>query len=151
MASWLTYNPYSLPGLRKPYVIWLLPASLTSSSVYPFCVPKFQPHPPPFYPLTSKTQGCLRAFALIFPSAEKLCPDGNKLSLPLLARLQLRISLLAYFYMKSSSLPKLLKHPLIQYLQNIHHLRFFLFAISLLFFFDPGPHSVALSVLEHTK
>lgn len=110
----------------------------------------FQPCLPLFYPLTSTTWGCLRTFALTFPSAGKLSPDGNKSSLPSSAGVSSRVSLLAHFNMKSHSLPKLQKHPLIRFLQNIYHLKFVLFARLLFFLFDPEPHYVALSVLAYT-
>lgn len=107
VASGLACNPHSLPGLREPSVLWLLLGSLTSS-VYPFWV---RPHSSLLYPLTSETQGCLRAFALALPSAGKLSPDGNQSSLPLSAGFKLRDLPSSIFLHEKSFLAQVTKTP----------------------------------------
>lgn len=129
VASCLTYNPDSLTWSGSCPLLWRHHLCILSKD-------KSQPHSPLFYPLTSKTQGCSRTLALTFPPAGKRSSDRNKSSLLLSARFSSRVSLPAYFYMKSRPLPKLLK----QFLQNICHLKFFSCARLLFFFFDPGPH-----------
>lgn len=78
----------------------------------------FQPHSPLFYPWQVQLKADSGPLLSTFPSAGKLSPDGNKSSLLSSAGVSSRVSLSAYFYMKSHSLPTLQKHPLFNFFKT---------------------------------